>query len=464
MGSISFPEFRECTEAATTWIETYFRDIENYSITPDLAPGDWSKKWTQSVPEEGISLKQICTDFETQIVPGLTHWGHPGSFNYFNTSSSEPAILAEMFETAVNVPAMMWSSSPVATELEEVTLDWLRQWIGLEVPWFGMLHPSGSLSNFHALVAARQYIAPEYRNEGMQGNLIIYASEEAHSSIIRGAITAGFGANQVRLIETDDHYAMRPDQLRNTLDADLQLGLRPCCIVAAIGSTSSCAIDSLPDLVEIAEKYGVWLHADCAYGGALAIVPEYRAYFTGLERVHSFVINPHKWLFVPIECSALYTRYPKIFRDAFSYIPSYLETNDGAINYMDYGIALTRQFRALKLWFVMRAFGRKAIADKLREHMALCHWIAEKIDAHPSFELAVPVTMGLVCFRFQDSDTATQWIVDQLNQTQRFWLGTTQLNNQIIIRIAIGNLQVEKHHIEGLWQALEGYAETSHTP
>lgn len=451
---MDFPDFRDCVEDVAVWIEKYFQEVEQYPITSSVSPGELSAKLSEQIPEEGVSLKQILSDFESNIVPGLTHWGHPGFFNYFNSSSSQPAILAEMLASTINVNAMLWRSAPIATELEQVTLNWLRQWMGLPDDWFGILHDTGSLSNFHALVAARQFIAPECRTEGMSGDLVIYASEQVHSSIMRGAIATGFGTNRVRLIETDNLFALRTNALRAAIQADIENGLRPCCIVAAVGSTSSCAIDPLPEIVKIAREYGIWLHADCAYSGSLAIVPEYRSLFDGLEKVDSFVINPHKWLFVPIECSVLYGRHPNVFREAFSYIPSYLETNETAINYMDYGVALTRRFRALKLWFTMRAFGRKAIVEKLRYHMELSYWLAEQIKAHPAFELVAPVNMGLVCFRHKESDNATQMLVDRVNNTRKFWLGTTKLNNRLAIRIAIGNLRVEKCHLEALCREL----------
>jgi aromatic-L-amino-acid/L-tryptophan decarboxylase len=452
---MSFSDFQDCAEDVAAWIEHYFGQVEKYPVSPSALPGDLSKELISQMPEEGVPLKQLIADFETQIVPGLTHWAHPGFFNYFNSSSSEPAVLAEMLATAVNVNAMLWKSAPIATELEQVTLDWLRQWMGLTGDWFGILHDTGSLSNFHALIAARQWVAPKYRDEGMRGDLIVYASEQAHSSIMRGAIAAGFGKNQVRLIETDNFFAMRTDMLQRVIEEDLARGLRPCCIVAAIGSTSSCAIDPLPEIAEIAQKNKIWLHADCAYGGALAIVPECRSLFSGLASADSFVINPHKWLFVPIDCSALYTRHPDIFYEAFSYIPHYLATDEKAINYMDYGLALTRRFRALKLWFVMRAFGRKAIVERLRYHMKLSHWLAQKITEHSAFELVAPVRMGLVCLRTKASDESTQKLVDQVNATKRFWLGTTRLNKQLVIRIAIGNLRLEKNHLEDLWDELK---------
>lgn len=457
--SIDFCEFRECAKDVAEWIENYFNNVEHYPVTPSVSPGDGVKKLLHQTPEDGITLKQLFADFKSQVIPGLTHWAHPGFFNYFNSSSSEPAVLAEMLAAAVNVNAMLWRSAPIATELEQVTLIWLRQWMGLTGDWFGILHDTGSLSNFHALVAARQWIAPEYRDRGMQGDLVVYASEQAHSSIMRGAIAAGFGANQVRLIETDDIFAMQIEALQTAIAEDLQQGLRPCCIVAAVGSTASCAIDPLPEIAKIAQQHRMWLHADCAYGGALAIVPEYRDRLAGLETVDSLVINPHKWLFVPIDCSVLYTRHPSILRQAFSYIPSYLETSEAAINYMDYGIALTRRFRALKLWFVMRAFGRKAIVERLRHHLKLCHWLADRINAHRAFELVAPVTMGLVCLRLNGADELTQILVDRVNATGQFWLGTTKLNKQLAIRVAIGNLRVEKHHLEALWDELKKQAD-----
>jgi aromatic-L-amino-acid/L-tryptophan decarboxylase len=456
---MDFSEFRECAEETATWIERYFDNVEQYSVTSSISPGEGLQELLCHDPEDGVSLKQLFADFKSHIVPGLTHWAHPGFFNYFNSSSSEPAVLTEMLAAAVNVNVMLWRSAPIATELEQTTLAWLSQWMGLTGEWFGILHETGSLSNFHALVAARQWIAPDYRNQGMQGDLVVYASKQAHSSIMRGAIAAGFGANQVRLIETNDVFSMRTDILESTIEADIQRGLRPCCIVAAIGSTASCAIDSLPEITAIAQKHRIWLHADCAYGGALAIVPEYRSLFSGLETVDSLVINPHKWLFVPIDCSVLYTRHPATLRQAFSYIPSYLETSETAINYMDYGIALTRRFRALKLWFVMRAFGRKAIVEHLRHHLEFSHWLANQVNVDPAFELVAPVTMGLVCLRLRGGNELTQMLVDRVNATGRFWLGTTELNEQLVIRVAIGNLRVEKRHVEELWNELKKQAE-----
>ncbi len=359
-------EFRAAAHHTVDWIADYLRDIRQYPVVPNVEPGALTASLPQTGPELGEPIETILEDFRRLIVPGVTHWNHPRFFGYFSISGSGPGILGEMLAAALNVNHMLWKTGPSATELEQVSLGWLRQWLGLPEEFFGMIHDTASTASLHAVIAAREAA-------GGGSNLVLYTSEHANLSVDRAALGAGIGRAHIRHIGVDDDFQMRPDALAAAIAADLEAGRKPFCVVPTLGTTSSSSLDPLPEIGAIARRHNLWLHVDAAYAGAAAILDEYRHILKGAELADSIVLNPHKWLFTPVDLSALYTRRPEAFRQALSLdqTPVYLQAGGDprAVNFSDYSVALGRRFRALKLWFVLRYYGRQGIAGILRGHM-----------------------------------------------------------------------------------------------
>ena len=335
-------EFRKFAHEAVDWMADYLAQAHSYPVLPRTKPGDLIDALPPSGPEHGEPMAAILEDFRRIIVPAATHWNHPGFMAYFATSASGPGILGEMLAAALNMNGMLWKTSPAVVELEQVALDWLRQWIGLPDPLFGIIFDTASTSSMHAIAAARESIAPEVRTEGAGTGLVLYTSEQSHSSIEKGAISIGIGQKNVRKIPVDAEYRMRPDALAAAIEQDRASGLRPFCVVATVGTTSTTSVDPVEEIAAIAERHNLWLHVDAAYAGAAAIAPEFQHILRGCERADSLVTNPHKWLFTPVDISVLYTRRPEILRRAFSLVPEYLRTADNprAMNYRDYGCPL----------------------------------------------------------------------------------------------------------------------------
>jgi aromatic-L-amino-acid/L-tryptophan decarboxylase len=399
-------EFRRYGYQVVDWIADYLKDIRQYPVLPNMKPGDLVDRLPAQAPDQGQRMDDILEDFERFIVPALTHWNHPRFFAYFANSGSQPGILAEMLSGALNVNGMLWKSCPALTELEQVTLGWLRQWIGLKDEFFGIIYDTASVSTLHAIAAAREMADPDTRTRGNAPGLVIYTSEQAHSSVEKAGITLGIGQGNIRKIPVDEAFRMRADALRDAVERDRRAGKRPFCIVATVGTTSTTSIDPVPAIADIAEQCGAWLHVDAAYAGAAAVVPELQAILAGCDRAHSLVVNPHKWLFTPVDCSVLYTRKPEMLRQAFSLVPEFLRTAEDsrAVNYMDYGVQLGRRFRALKLWFVMRHYGREGVANLIRKHISYAQRLAGLMREHADFEVAAPMPFSLICFRYRGSD------------------------------------------------------------
>jgi aromatic-L-amino-acid decarboxylase len=366
-------------------------------------------------------------------------------------------VLAEFLTAAVNVNAMLWKASPAATELEEVTLSWLRQWLRLSQEWFGIIYDTASVSVMQAIGAAREWIAPECRTKGMQPGLTVYVSEHTHSSAERAAITLGFGQENVRHIAVNDQFRMIPELLDKAIQADIAAGKRPCCIVASIGSTSTTAIEDVPAIADIAERYRVWLHVDAAYAGPAAIVPEMSFIFQGVERAHSLVLNPHKWLYVSMDCSVLYTRLPEMFRRASSLSAEYLKTaeDERVVNFNDYGVQLGRRFRALKLWYVFRYYGHEGIIALLRESLRLTQLFKGFVQADADFEVSAPAPLSLVCFRHRSSDELNRQLLADINASGKAFLSHTVLKGKYVLRFAIGNHQTNEHDIRESWRLIQ---------
>jgi aromatic-L-amino-acid/L-tryptophan decarboxylase len=476
-GDLPRAEFEEATRRALEWIGDYLERPERFPVLSRVAPGEVRAALPASPPAEGEPLGRLLDDFERAIVPGITHWNHPANFAYFSISSSAPGILGELLAAALDVNGMLWRTSPAATELEQLALDWLRQLLGLEEPWFGIICDTASISTMLALAAAREAAGLDVRERGMAGRpdlpvLRVYCSEHAHSSVDKGAITLGLGHRNVVKIASDAHFRMRPELLAQAIAEDRAQGFLPLACVATVGTTSTTSIDPVPEIADICERERVWLHVDGAYGGAAAVVPEMRGIMQGVERADSLVVNPHKWLFTPVDCSALWVKRPEILRRAFALVPDYLVTpeQDRVVNYMDYGVQLGRRFRALKLWMVIRAFGAAGLADRIRAHCALAREFASWVEAEPGWEVVAPVPFSTVCFRWtgtgvapDDADRRNEAVMHAVNASGRAFLSHTKLHGRFVLRLAIGNIRTERRHVEAAWNLLrEAAATTQH--
>jgi aromatic-L-amino-acid decarboxylase len=450
-------EFRRYGHQVVDWIGDYLDNPAKYRVLPHVAPGQLVDALPAHGPECGEPMERILADFERFVLPGVTHWNHPAFFAYFATSASASGILGEALTAALNVNGMLWKSSPAATELEQVTLDWLRGWMGLPAGLFGILFDTASTSTMHAIAAAREAADPECRTQGASRNLVLYTSEHAHSSVEKGAIAIGIGQNNVRKIATDNAFAMRADALEAAIRNDRAAGLQPFCVVPTVGTTSTTAIDPVSEVAEIAARHGLWMHVDAAYGGSAAIVPEYRdRLMAGCDRADSLVVNPHKWLLTPIDASVLFTRRPEILRRAFSLVPDYLRTDEDprAVNYMEYGVPLGRRFRSLKLWFVFRYHGRERMAALIRSHCEMAGEFAAWVDADSRFERMAPVPFSLVCFRYQGTDEDNQRLLETVNASGEAFLSATTLGGRFVLRFAIGNFHTTREHVARAWRLI----------
>ena len=463
---MSADEFRRAGHEVVDWIADYLAGIREYPVVSQVQPGELTGLIPPSAPEQGETIDDILADFRGIVIPAVTHWNHPRFHAYFSNSASGPGILGEMLTAALNVNGMVWKSCPAATELEQITLGWLREWLGLPQEFFGIIYDTASVSTMHAIAAAREFVDPEARTRGSLPNLTVYTSSHAHSSVEKGAIAVGVGQDNVRKIPVDAGFCMIPSALAEAIEQDIAAGRKPCCIVPSVGTTSTSSIDPVPAIAGIAERYGAWLHVDASYGGPAAIVPELRHIFDGVDRAHSLVLNPHKWLFTPMDISAFYTRRPDILRRAFSLVPEFLRTaEDGSVvNYMDYGVPLGRRFRALKLWFVMRYFGRERIADLIRAHVAWAHELAEDIKSDERFELAAPVPLSLICFRYKGTDEQNRTLLDRINASGIAFLSHTVLNEKFVLRLAIGNIRTTETDLEHVWTFIQSLANDLDAP
>ena len=463
-------EFRRHGHALVDWVAQYLAHPERYPVLPRVAPGQVRDALPPAAPEQGEPFEHIFADFERIIVPALTHWNHPGFFAYFAITASEPGILAELLSAAVNQQAMLWRTSPAATELEDVALGWLRQLMGLPASFEGVIYDTASVATLHGLAAAREVAVPDVRTSGLAGRrdlgaLCVYCSEHAHSSVDKAVILLGLGHDAVRRISADARFSVDVNALGEAIAADRAAGLTPVAIVATVGTTSMTSADPVNAIADLCARERLWLHVDAAYAGAAAIIPEYRHYFDGWNRADSIVVNPHKWLFTPFDLSAFYCRRMDVVRSAFSLVPEYLRTSDAADvrNLMDTGVQLGRRFRALKLWMILRHFGAEGLRQALAEHMRLAQLFAAWVDADPDFERVAPVPFSVVCFRAKprdipmsdaELDAFNEKLMASVNTTGEIFLSHTRVSGVLTLRLAIGNLRTTEHHVARAWTLL----------
>lgn len=471
-GDLSPDEFRAAAHAAVDWIADYLEHAGQYPVRSRVQPGDIRQALPAAPPTRGEPLDAMLRDFHTTILPGITHWNHPAFFAYFANSGSYPGILGELLAAGLNANGMLWVTSPAVTELEQVSLDWLRQLMGLGEGWFGEITDTASVSTFYALAAARERAGFDVRGRGMAARddlprLRVYCSEHAHSSIDKAVIALGLGHENLVKIPADAQFRLRPEALEAAMAADVAAGFVPIAVVPCVGTTSTTSVDPVADVVRIARHYRCWVHVDAAYGGVAAIVPELRYLLDGVDGADSLVVNPHKWLFTPMDCSVFYTKDPQSLKQAFALLPEYLvtPTQDEAVNLMDYGIQLGRRFRSLKLWMVLRAYGAGGLAERIRFHCELARDFAGMVHFEGGWEITAPVTLSLVCFRHVRSGATeaeiasiNAAIMERVNARGRVYLSHTKLEGRYTLRLAIGNIRTERSHVELAWQELRDAA------
>ena len=467
LGDIPADVFRKHLHEIADWIADYREHIAERPIAPNARPGAVLAQLDAVPPETAVSLEEIFADIERVIVPGVAHWAHPQFMSYFGCTTTSPGILAEMITAALNVNAMTWRTSPAATELETLVLDWLRQWLGLPDEFAGVVYDTASVSTMHALAVAREEASTSVRTLGLSGRselpiFRIYTSDQAHSSVEKAAIALGLGEHNVRRIASDSEFRMNVAALREALASDLRHGFKPLAVVATVGTTSTASVDPVREIAAVCAQYQMWLHIDAAYGGGLALLPEHKWVTDGWAEADSLVINPHKMLFVPFDFSALYVRDIERLRRLFTLTPEHLHLRDPAgaeINYMDYGVQLGRRFRALKAWVVWRAFGREGMAARIREHLRLAQLFARWIEDDSRFEISAPVMMGVVCFRLKDADNKAadkknSEIVAKINASGSAYLTQTKLRGRIVMRLGLGNLLTTEEHVRRVWEMI----------
>ncbi len=469
-------DFRQWAHRLADWMADYLEHVEQYPVSPDVKPGDILAALPGSPPADAEDMEAIFRDFERVIMPGMTHWQHPRFFGYFPANSSPPSVLAEMLTATLGAQCMIWLTSPAAEELETRCMEWLRGMIGLPSAFTGSIQETASACNLIALLMARERTTRfRARDEGLfeLPNLRVYASRHIHSSVAKAARIAGIGEQNVVLVDTDAQHAMLVDELESAIRNDLISGHRPTCVVAALGTTSSTAIDPLEEIASLCRKYQIFLHVDAAYAGTALILPEMRWMSKGLESADSFVFNPHKWMFVNFDCSAFYVRDTDLLVNTFAISPEYLRTSADAEvrNYRDWGIQLGRRFRALKLWFVIRAYGVKGLQEKIRAHLELGKWFADQIGQAPDFEILAPVPLNLVCFRFRPDGVASAENLDRLNEdllrklnaTGELFMTHTRLDGCYTLRLVAGQTETTFPDIEKAWNLIRETARSMPT-
>ena len=466
LGDLPPDVLRAYLQRVGDWVADYRATIDGRTIVPTVQPGDVTAQLPVTLPDGPQSLDRILADLDSVVMPGVVHWGHPAFLGYFGSTNNGPALIGEIVAAALNVNAMTWRTSPAATELETVVVGWIRQMIGLPQAFFGIVYDTASIGILHALAAARERAGTSVRALGLAGRselpvFRVYASEQAHSSIAKAMIVLGLGESNLVRIATDAEFRLDVGALKDSIERDVAAGHRPLAVVATVGTTSTASVDPVAEIAAVCRTHRAWLHVDGAYGGAMGILPEGRWAMSGVDEADSVVVNPHKWLFVPLDFSVLYTRHPDLLRSVFSLVPEYLRGDAApgeAIDYMDYGLQLGRRFRALKAWMVFRAMGRDGIAARIREHLRLAARLGEWIDANPAFQREMAARMAVVCFRYapeglddEIADQINEAIVARVNASGEAYITHTRLRGRTVMRVGFGNLLTTEQHVERAW-------------
>ena len=459
-------EFRRHGHEVVDWIADYYSRIESYPVLSGVKPGDIRASLPSQPPAKGEQFAAILSDVEKLIVPGITHWQSPNFFAYFPANASGPAILGDLLSSGFGVQGMLWATSPACTELETHVLDWLVDMLGLPQKFLststggGVIQDTASSASLCAMLAGRERATNFASNKlGCDGKLTVYTSTQAHSSIEKDVQVAGLGLDRLRLIEVDENFAMKPDALARAIAADRKAGMVPCFVCATIGTTSSNAIDPIPEIARICRENNLWFHVDAAMSGTAALCPELRHTHKGVELADSYAFNPHKWMFTNFDCDCFWVADRAALIKTLSILPEYLKnqaTESGAVfDYRDWHIPLGRRFRALKLWFVIRHYGVEGLQFHVRRHVELARQFAEWVKKDDRFELAAPVPFNLVCFRHKAGDEANQMIMDRLNRSGDLYLTHTKLNGRITLRLSVGQTNTELRHVEKAWKRIQ---------
>ena len=465
LGDMDPETFRRSGHQLVDWISDYLAGgLDHRPVLAQIEPGEIRRSLPATAPEHGESMERILEDFERILLPGITQWNHPAFFAYFNSTGSAPGVLGEFLTAALNQQAMLWRTSPAATELEEVATGWLRALLGLPESFEGVINDSGSSSTFHALLAAREAAVPGVRTHGLSAQrLRVYSSELAHSSVDMALMALGFGHAALRKIPVDDLFRLRPDALEAAIREDQAAGMVPVAVVATVGTTSTGSVDPVPAIASLCKSHRMWLHVDACHAGTAAMLPEHASIFDGVADADSVVVNPHKWMFTPMDASVLFCRRMDTLRSALALTPDYLETREaGSVhNLMDTGIALGRRFRALKLWMVMRVFGAEGLRARLREHIRLAQEFASWVNADPDFELMAPAPLSLVCFRATPRgvdasalDALNEELLERVNATGEAYLSHTRIRGRYALRLAVGHIRTTESHLARAWALL----------
>ncbi len=470
LGDMPTSEFRKYGHELIDWIADYLEGIKDYPVLPSIKAGEIKSKLPLEPPQKGGSIDAVFSDIEKIIMPGITHWNHPDFMAYFNSTSSGPGILAELLCAGLNVNGMAWHTCPSATELEETMIEWYKKIFNLPKNFWGIIYDTASTSSMHAIAAAREQLSHlKLREKGMTGRndiprLRIYSSEQAHFSIDKSVVALGFGLEGIRKIPVDEKFRMIPEKLKHAITEDRENGWLPCCVAATVGTTSTTSVDNVDEIGTICNEEGIWLHVDAAYAGTAAILPEMQWIFKGIEKADSLVINPHKWMFTPIDLSLFLTKKPDMLKRAFSLSADYLTVEkEGTTNFMNYGIPLGRRFRSLKPWFIIRYFGVEGLQDRIREHIHLAKEFAGWIESHPDFERMAPTDFGVVCFRAVPKNVNDEYelnafnekLLDKINKSGKLLLSHTKLNGKYVIRISISGIRTSEQNVKYAQQLIE---------
>ena len=462
--------FRRIGHQLVDWIAEYREKIETFPVMSQVAPGEVRARMPLEPPQRGVGLDGVVKALDKIVLPGITHWNHPGFFAFFPSNTDLSSVLADLVAAGLGAQGMNWQTSPAATEVEEVVMDWLRQMLNLSTSFSGVIQDTASTATFCALLCARERATGYSQSKGglqtESAPLTVYASDQAHSSVPKAALLAGFGRDHLRLLPTDDSHALRLDLLEAAIKADVEAGMRPCAIVAAVGTTATTAIDPLKEMAPLASKYGAWLHVDAALAGTAMVCPELRWMWDGIENADSIVMNPHKWMGTGFDLSAYFVKDQQHLIRVMGTNPSYLRTSRDAEvnNFRDWGIPLGRRFRSLKLWFLIMDQGVEGIRARIRRDMGWAYWLTIQIDETPNWQRVAPVPLQTVCMRHVPPELAgdedalaahNQAIADAINASGRYYLATSILKGQKIIRVSIGAMATELRHIKDLWELLQ---------
>jgi aromatic-L-amino-acid decarboxylase len=458
--------FRQYGHDVVDWIADYYQRLESFPVLSRVPPGEIRTSLPPEPPTHGEDFETVLNDVERLILPGITHWQSPNFFAFFPANTSGPAILGELLSAGLGIQGMLWTTSPACTELETHVLDWLADMLDLPAKFKsngaggGVIQDSASSASLCALLVAREHATRYASNEdGLDQRLTAYVSNQTHSSVEKAIKIAGLGRQNLRMIEVDDHHAMLPASLASQIDEDRQAGRIPCFVCATVGTTSSNAIDPLPEIGPICREQGLWLHVDAAMSGTAAICPEFRAIHAGLEFADSYCFNPHKWMFTNFDCDCFYVADRAALINTLSVLPEYLRnqaTESGAvIDYRDWGIPLGRRFRSLKLWFVIRHYGVEGLRHHVREHVRLAQDFARWVEEAERFEVAVPAPLNLVCFRHVGGDDVNERLLERLNRSGKLYLTHTRLDDKYTLRLCVGQTYTEERHVSQAWKLIQ---------